>query len=168
MPGARGVRVWVALGWLVVLALGAGCGNRKEQFTEGRALDACSEGWPVCDRIAGCLIGDQSYVEGRFPGSGQFVVRVPEPSVVRVSIFIDNIGAAGDQTIISWFEEGCRARIRQAADGRSFVGEANEAGAFTREADLTGVGDHLIEFQSDAQADYALKVDVLPKRLNPE
>ena len=35
----------------------------------------------------------------------------------------------------------------------------------SRDADLSGVGDHLIEFESDARARYLMKVDVLPLRL---
>ena len=48
--------------------------------------------------------------------------------------------------------------------GRTALDSAEKFGEFSREADLTGVGDHLIDFTSDMQARYVLKVEVLPLR----
>ena len=41
---------------------------------------------------------------------------------------------------------------------------AEKVGEFSREAVLTGVGDHLVEVESDLQARYVLKVEVEPLR----
>ena len=37
-----------------------------------------------------------------------------------------------------------------------------------RSADLTGVGDHLISFESDAKGDYLFKLELLPTRLQQQ
>jgi len=156
-------------GMVMILALLAvGCGGRRESFIEGRALDRCNQVWPVCDTVAGCLVGEESYLEGRFPGEGRFVVQVPEPSTVRVHVYVENQGAAGDETVVTWYEDRCRARIRASSTGVNFFAEAEQVGEYIREADLTGIGDHLIEFQSDSQADYVVKVEVIPKRLQTQ
>ena len=153
-------------GFLAALvAISAGCGGRREQFIAGRALDQCNQSWPVCDTIAGCLIGEESYLAGRLPGDRKLVVRLAEESTVRVHVFVENTGAAGEETSVTWFEDRCRARLRTAVSGRAFVGEAEQLGEFVRDADLTAVGDHLIELQSDAQAEYTVKLEILPKRL---
>lgn len=152
------------LALLACLAL-AGCTSRRDTFLADRALDKCDGVWPVCDTVAGCLLGDRSYVEGRFPGSGKVGVQVFEPSTVRVSIFLDEVGSTGEETVIHFFEDRCRARHREAITGRTFVGEAEQVGWVSREADLVGTGDHLISFESDAKARYLLKVDVIPKRV---
>ncbi len=55
--------------------------------------------------------------------------------------------------------------MRETVSGRTLVGEAEQVGYLARQADLSGVGDHLIEIESDAKLSYLLKVDVLPKRL---
>ena len=140
------------------------CGGRKEAFVGARVEDRCDESWPVCDAVAGCVLGPESYREGNFPGEGRFIVRVEEPSTVKVSFFLEDATAAGEETVIVWYEDGCKGRVREAITGRTFLSEAERFDGVTREAQLNGVGDHLIEFSSDAQARYVLKVDVVPKR----
>ena len=57
---------------------------------------------------------------------------------------------------------GSNIRLRV---GREFLGENDQKGSITRSADLSGIGDHLISWESDARATYAAKIDVLPLRL---
>lgn len=145
-----------------------GCASPREEFLGNRALDTCSEAWPICSSVAGCVIGAQSYVEGRFPGKARFIVNVPEPAVVWVSVYLEGVSAAGEETTIDWYEDRCRAFIRETVDGETFVGETQRIGFFQRRAELIGVGDHLIEVKSDSEGDYLVKVDVLPTRLANE
>jgi len=157
-------RPWFQLGGLLgVLALSS-CANPKDEFIGARVLDACNQTWPVCGSVAGCLIGTQSYVQGGMPGKQQFVVQITEPSTVRVRVFVDSIASQGSQTTLNFFEDGCRSRVQAQVTGKQFADEARQMGEFTREADLTGIGDHLIEFDSDAQAQYTLEVEVVAKQ----
>ncbi|WP_224242068.1 hypothetical protein [Hyalangium gracile] len=148
----------------LALALGAGCGSGRSDFIGGRAKDVCDAEWPVCSRVAGCILGLESYAEGRLPGRGQFIVQLKEASTVRVRFFLEEVVAAGEETVVTFHEEGCRARIRQSVSGRAALDSAEKLGEFSREAELTGVGDHLVEFESDMQARYVLKVEVDPLR----
>jgi hypothetical protein len=148
----------------VALLLG-GCGGAREQFLGARVADRCDGEWPVCRTIAGCILGDRSYVEGRFPGSNRVVVQLFEPSTVTLSLFLAEVAGTGDETRISFFETECRDRVRRTLSGRALVGEAETRGWVSREADLSDVGDHLLEFESDARARYFAKVDVQPLRL---
>ena len=149
---------------LALLAL-VGCSDVREQFLEGRTVDRCDGQWPVCAQVAGCLLGPQSYAEGRFPGSGQVVVQLFEPSTVRASFFLEELAASGEQTVLNFFEEGCRARVRIELTGKELVAEAADQGFVTRQADLSGLGDHLVSFESTSKSRYLLKVDVVPQRL---
>lgn len=144
------------------------CMDEKSQFVFGRVVDKCNTEWPICDTIAGCLLGDSSYIEGKFPTTGKVAVQLFEPSTVTVSFLLENVGGAGDETAINFFEDRCRSRTRVAIEGRTFVGEAEQAGLVKRSVDLSGIGDHLIEYVSDARLQYLLKVDVLPLRLKDE
>jgi len=155
--------IWRGLALSLVLLAALGCG-RRSQFLEGRVKDPCDRNWPICSRIAGCLLGTQSYIEGRFPGAGQFIVQLAEPSTVRVHFLLDNVRASGQETAINFYENGCANRVRLTATGQAFVGESDQFGEFVREADLYGIGDHLVSFESDTECIYALKVEINPKR----
>ena len=152
--------LWTA----AVLGLATGCGGGRSDFIGGRAKDVCDAQWPVCSKVAGCILGPESYTEGRLPGQGQLIVQLQEASTVRLHFFLEEAIAAGEETVVTFHEEGCRARTRQSVSGRTALDSAEKLGEFTREADLTGVGDHLVEFESDMQARYLLKVEVEPLR----
>ena len=153
---------------LVVFLFGFGCSGAREEFLGARVDDHCNTEWPVCDRIVGCLLGDRSYFEGRFPGNGRFAVQVFEPSTVTVSFFLENVTAAGEETVINFHEDRCRSRIREALTGKALLAESEKTGIVKRSADLSGIGDHLIEYESDARAAYLVKVDVVPTRLKEQ
>jgi hypothetical protein len=150
---------------MAAVVLGAfGCGGGKSDFIGSRVSDRCDESWPVCDRVASCILGNRSYTEGRVPSSSRILVQLAQPSRVRLSFFVESITAQGETTAISFFEDGCRERLREEVTGQSFSTEATETGVFSREVLLTGIGDHLIEFSSDSKALYAAKIDVTPQR----
>ena len=152
------------LGCLLFSLFAVGCSDRKSQFIGSRVQDACDRNWPICSEIAGCLLGAESYIEGRLPGTGKFVVQLAEASTVRVHMFIEDVRATGQETSISFFETGCVDRVRESVTGQVLVGENDQLGEFAREADLFGVGDHLVSFESDTECHYTLKVDVEAKR----
>lgn len=149
---------------LATLLLAGACGGTREEFIAGRVKDRCEQAWPVCEQVAGCILGPESYLEGRFPGTGRFIVLVEEPATVKVSFFMEDVVSAGEETVMIFHEEGCRSRVRKEATGRVVMNQVEVLGAFSQEADLNGVGDHLIEFSSDLQGRYAARVDVSPKR----
>jgi hypothetical protein len=149
---------------LLLAVLAAGCSDSRGDFIGARVRDECDAAWPVCNRVAGCILGTESYAEGRFPGRGQFIVQVKEASTLKVSFYLEEVASAGDELVVLFHEEGCRARTREAATGRAALDSMDKFGVFTREANVTGVGDHLIEFEADMQARYLVKVDVSPLR----
>lgn len=122
----------------------------------------------MCRTTVGCIVGDRSYVEGRFPGQNKVIVQLFEPSTVTLSFHLSEIAGTGEETRISFHETECRNRTRRTLTGRALIGEAETKGFTSREADLSDVGDHLIEFESDARARYVAKIEVLPLRLKAE
>ena len=146
----------------------SGCIDERGQFVFGRVADRCNTEWPICDTIAGCLLGDSSYIEGKFPTNGKIAVQLFEPSTVTVAFFLQNVAGAGEETSINFFEDRCRSRTRVTIAGKTFVGEAEQSGEVRRSVDLSGVGDHLIEYTSDARLQFLMKVEVKPTRLRDE
>jgi len=153
---------------LLAVCLLCGCPGKVEQFIGSRTEDPCNHDWNVCDTVTGCLLGDTTYISGRFPGTQTVGVQVFEPSTVTVTFLIEEVGAAGQETDIDFWEDSCRSRVRVSIPGRTFLGEADKTGTVVRSADLSGVGDHLIDFNSDSRTTYLFKVDVVPLRLKTD
>jgi hypothetical protein len=142
-----------------------GCGGVREQFIGTRIADECGGEWPTCSTTVGCFVGDRSYVEGRFPGKNKLGIQIFEPSEVTVGLYLFETAGAGEQTVFNFFEPSCASRVRTEVTGRTLVGENEKIGWVSRKAELSGVGDHLIEVESDARTKYLMKIDVLPLRL---
>jgi len=139
-----------------------GCSSGRDDFIGARVKDSCNGSWPVCNQTASCFIGDESYIEGRFPGQGKIIVRLEEPSEVKVTFFFDDISAVGSLTSIVWYETGCKASTRADVEGQTVATESNSTGVFERSANLLEKDEHLISFKSDLEATYLMKVEITP------
>lgn len=150
---------------LVVALLASGCSGIREQFLGSRIEDDCGGEWNVCATTVGCFLGDRSYVEGRFPGKNSVAIQLFEPSEVTIGLQLFEVAGAGEETVFSFFETQCSSRVRVPVTGKTLVGENEKVGWVNRKAELSSIGDHLIEVSSDARTRYLLKIDVLPLRL---
>jgi hypothetical protein len=148
---------------LVPLAVGA-CTSSESDFIGPRVLQTCDGTWAVCNTVVGCILGPEDYVSGSLPQSSGFIVTLGEPSTVTLSFFLSNSTAAGTQTTITFWEGGCRANIPFVIAGQEFLQEAQTQGQFQQQANLVDIGDHLIQYQSDARTDYLVKVDTVAQR----
>jgi hypothetical protein len=152
----------------LLLAAVTACSDPLGQFESGLVLDPCNGNYPVCNTVVGCTLTDSSFIQGQFPGSGKFMIQLSGPSTVELHFFLQDPSAAGSQMLITWFESGCTTEFQTTVPGSVFIGEAQQnQGEFVRSQDLTAEGDHLIEFQSDATAQYVAKVVILPKSMGP-
>jgi hypothetical protein len=145
-----------------VLAVVFSCGSPEGNFTSGRIEDPCAGTWPVCNTVAGCILGETNYAGGNFPGSFTFIVSTLAPSTISVNVFLQNVTGAGSTTTITWFETGCTASFPQQTLGSVFVGESQQQGFFTASQAVVGVGDHEITIVSDATASFLFSVNVVP------
>ena len=137
-----------------------GCSSGRDDFIGARVLDACNGSWPVCNVTASCFIGNESYIQGRFPGDGKVIVQIAQPSQVTVSFYFDNISAVGTLTSIVWYETGCKGSIRADVEGQTVATESNSTGVFERSANLLENDEHLISFKSDLEATYLMKIEI--------
>ena len=144
----------------MVLVWLCGCSSGRDDFIGARVLDACNGSWPVCNVTASCFIGNESYIQGRFPGDGKVIVQIAQPSQVTVSFYFDNISAVGTLTSIVWYETGCKASIRADVEGQTVATESNSTGVFERSANLLENDEHLISFKSDLEATYLMKIEI--------
>lgn len=158
--GARQTLAWVVL--LPLVWVLAGCSSPQDDFVGARVLDLCNSSYPVCDGVASCLLGSESYTQGNLPGSGRIIVETLTTSKIQLSFLLSNLTAAGNTFTIVWYEPGCSASTRVDVDGQTVATESQATGVFTRSAQLNVAGYHLVTYQGTTQASYLLKVDVTP------
>ena len=99
----------------LLLALGTGCGGGRADFIGSRGggrvrcgVAGVQQGGPLHPRRG------EPYTEGGCPGRGQFIVQLQEASHAgRVRFFLQDVVAAGEETVVTFNEEGCRARTRE-------------------------------------------------------
>jgi len=148
---------------LGLLLTAAGCTSAEGNFTSGLTDDPCNRALPACNGVVGCTLTNQSYTNGKFPGTQSFLVQTSGPSTVEVHFFLENPSSTGSETYITWYESGCTSSFETPVTGKVFVNEAEAAdGEFVRSQQLSAPGDHLVTVQSDAVTDYLIKVVVIP------
>jgi hypothetical protein len=149
---------WLGLGALFALG---GCGFGSEgNFTLGLSRERCDMTFPICQTTAGCTMGATRYIEGKFPGTREFIVNTPEDSIITVEIFFKTELATGVETRILWNEPGCFDTYEYESEGRDIFEEAGNDQIFSQSRQVYLPGDHLIEVTSDALAEYALRIKV--------
>lgn len=143
-----------------VLLLLGGCTDPADQFTAGRLLDPCDGWWPVCTTVAGCVVNNTLYLEGKLPGTRRMIVRTQRHASIAVSVYLNSEGAIGHEARIDW-GDACGIVASESLTGADLFKEFEATGVFSRTKNVAQGGDHLVTFSSDATADYLLKVDVI-------
>lgn len=149
----------------VVTAVGllsAGCGlSAADNFTRGLTEERCEGTYPICSTTAGCVLGEQRYLQGSFPGTREVIVPAPEGSIITVRLFFTEQVAHGLDTRILLSETGCIDTYEWASEGIDIFLEAGSDRTLEKRWEVYSDGDHLLEVSSDAIADYVVHVEVV-------
>ena len=149
-----------ALLLMVVASTVLGCYSRADEFTQGRLHSVCSASIPVCQTRATCVVDDQSYIKGVFPGAERAIIYAPHPRTqVHVRILLDELQSPGTEFMIRAFQIGCIEKKEERIKDTNIFIRAGGDRVLDFTFDLEGRGDHLIEWFSDATAKYVLNVD---------
>jgi hypothetical protein len=128
--------------------------------TAGDSLDPCNETIPApCGDVAHCVLDSSSYLQGTFPGMQTFVVRISSPAMVTFSFQFTNRISAGSMLTLTSTEPDCSQTSTYMNPGDIFK-LAGADGVLSFPITMTEVGDHLIQFSSDAYCSYQLSYDL--------
>ena len=152
------INKWVAIPFVLAVV---GCGTGPESnFTLGLELDRCDSTFAECGTSAGCILTEEEYLEGSFPGTREFIVPAIEEAVITVDIFFRTQVATGVDTEILWNEPGCFDQYQFRSNGRDIFFDAGNDRILSVSQQVFLSGDHLVQVFSDAVADYLLRVRV--------
>jgi len=140
------------------------CKSPEDAFIGDRLLSLCDEAYWICDVPAGCVLEEDEYVEGVFPGVRRVVVVTETEDVdVQVRLFFRTMEAPGTELLVQLYEPDCTVNPDLGQAHLVDVDLFDKAGddriiAF----DLTAlqIGEHLLEIYSDSSVEYLLIADV--------
>jgi hypothetical protein len=167
MSTATNNRYSITLAILVALA-GAiavsSCKSPEDAFIGDRLLSLCDEAYWICDVPAGCVLSEDEYVEGVFPGVRRVVVVTEKEDVdLQVRLFFRKMEAPGTELLVQLYEPDCTI-IPDLGQAQLVDVDLFEKAGDDRilAFDLTAlqIGEHLLEIYSDSSVEYLLIVDV--------
>jgi hypothetical protein len=155
------VSLGVRIGLPLLGLLGSGClFTASGGFATGRDESICDGTVPVCASAGGCVLDEDHFLKGEFPGLRRFIVRTTREAEISITVFFEEARAPGADTNIYIYESGCVERFAYETAGRDIFREAGPDMEFTWSARVYQEGDHLVEVNSDALTAYLMKVDV--------
>jgi len=150
------------------LAAGLGCTDEKI-FTSGRIEDLCNGVVPACKKQAGCVLDDEHFTRGVFPGEQRIVVTsVTRDATLVARLLYTEMVYPGTEILIQAFSPDCGdVDMKQiVVDGPEDIDLFEYAGddrIMDFELRLPESGDHLLEIYSDMAADYMVTTTVEEK-----
>lgn len=144
---------YVLLGGLVVATLSCDP-TSQSAFTSGLAFNPCVQALNACagGLTATCELNSTMYAQTDFPGSFRFLVSADPGDLVEIHMFLMNQSDSGVDTRFLWYEPGCTNVQSQDTAGSQLFLEANGTNSVVRSATVAESGNHLIEVESDMQA----------------
>jgi hypothetical protein len=167
--GAAGGVSTAGLALLVALVVGSvGCldATSEATFIGGRDEDLCEGVFHQCKgQTAGCLLDEQHYFTGTFPGERKVLVETTQGDwKIRVLLFLAERLSPGTETEVRWYEPGCTDEYKYQLSKDKLAGDLFEQAGrdqvFTVEHPVIEAGDHLVSVWSDAVCRFDLRIEI--------
>lgn len=148
---------------LAVPAL-SGCVEQDSIFTQGRIQTTCNGAIPICDSRAACVVGDDVYVDGTFPGGQKTIVRTQtDKNRLIVRFLLREMLNPGTEILVRAHSPSCNYFDDQHPQDVDLFERAGDDRVLEFQLNLRGEGDHLLEIFSDMAADYTMTTTVQDK-----
>jgi hypothetical protein len=127
-----------------------------------KTIEVCDKGYAICGQMAGCVLPEDKYLEGLFPGARRWIVETKGDDItLTVNLYFDEMIAPGTELVIQAYEPDCTLNKELSSHHLEDIDLFAEAGAdhamsFALQA--ARAGEHLIELYSDAESDYRITV----------
>ncbi|MBN2497442.1 MAG: hypothetical protein JXR96_22815 [Deltaproteobacteria bacterium] len=123
-----------------------------QDLIAGLTRDPCEENHPICQTTAGCVLAEDEYVEGDFPGFRSFSFETQAAATVALELLFSGP-----------FEEGAYEITRYGA-GCADASGGNQRftpGVPVVDSDaVDGSGEYLVEIYSETTAHYFLRISI--------
>lgn len=148
----------VALAAVTVLA---SCGDEEDVFVGQRLEQRCNSSIPACDTRAFCVLTNDDYYSGQFPGGLRMLVRSEtEDARLVVRILFTEMLFPGTELQVTAHSTGCNTFDEVHERDVNLFELAGGDRTLEYHLELTGRGDHLVEVFSDMSASYLMTLTV--------
>ncbi len=153
---------------VLVLALAGSlpaCLTSEEAFVGGRLPSLCDEAYWICNVTAGCILDNDHYIEGSFPGThrvggGADDVNAP----LQARLFFTEMESPGTELLLQVSEPDCTLNAdvaRAHLHDMDLFEEAGDDRTLIFDLTVLDAGEHLVEVYSDASVGFLMVVEVL-------
>lgn len=161
MPRAAKSPYLTALLGAAMAASVAGCATSEEIFTRGRIENRCNGSIPVCDDLAACVLSEEQYLRGQFPGGQKLIVRTENDRARLITRFLlVDERYPGTTIFVRAYSTGCGDYSEGLAEDVDLFKLAGGDGIIEYGLNVTGLGDHLVQIFSDMSAEFLFRVDI--------
>ena len=144
------------------VALMCGCVNDEDIFTEGRIENPCNSAIPVCHVQAACILGEDEFIEGTFPGGRRLIVRTEaDDARIVIRFLLKEMAFPGSEMQIQVYRPDCDDFDEEHLVDMDLFELAGDDRILEFELGAAGRGDHYVEIFSDMAADFAMTIEVV-------
>ena len=149
------------LGLLCLVAWMSSCGSEEGSFTRGRLEARCNESIPACDTQAACILSNNDYYDGQFPGGQKVLVRTDTKDATLVARFLlTDMSFPGTEFQVVAHSVGCDSFDELHLVDIDIFNYAGDDRIIQAELELDGAGDHLVSIYSDMNASYLMTLTI--------
>lgn len=153
-------RRWGAEAAAVGLLAGlGGCQAHEDAFIGGRLLSLCADSYHTCGVTATCVLDDEHYLRGSFPGARRVVTHtVEDRTELWVRLYFTEELAPGTELLVQVLELDCWVED----DGEEHLVDedvfalAGQDRTLELQVTAAEAGEHLLEVYADAAAGWLL------------
>lgn len=153
---------------VLVLALAGSlpaCLTSEEAFVGGRLPSLCDEAYWICNVTAGCILDNDHYIEGSFPGTHRVVVVADDVNApLQARLFFTEMESPGTELLLQVSEPDCTLNAdvaRAHLHDMDLFEEAGDDRTLIFDLTVLDAGEHLVEVYSDASVGFLMVVEVL-------
>jgi hypothetical protein len=137
------------------------CGEDESVFVGQRLEQRCNASIPACDAHASCVMTNDTYYSGQFPGGLKTLVRTDtDEATLVVRFLLTDMIFPGTELQIMAQTPGCDTFDEVHEKDVDLFELAGDDRTLEYEMDLDGRGDHLVEIFSDMSASYLMTLTV--------
>jgi hypothetical protein len=137
------------------------CGDEEEVFVGQRLEQRCNSSIPACDTRAFCVLTNNDYYSGQFPGGLRVLVRSETDNAkLVVRVLLTEMLFPGTELQMTAHSTGCNTFDEVHEQDVNLFELAGGDRTLEYHLELTGRGDHLVEVFSDMSASYLMTLTV--------